>query len=379
MKKKQGYILIFIAILALLLAIFRVDEYIVALVNSDNLNNIYFDDSNIVQKNNFCFSKYAKINIDDWNNAYSVKSGYKNVSHFLVSIDNYIDEIAEIIDKPNWLQLHKSKYREDYYFEPYINVRFNDNNENISTIQTYLKLTIYQNRNIFDNNFLTLAHDLTNIVTDGSSSPSLTEGLAYYIQDEIGLNVTLYNYGIDIFTSSKQYIVNENKDVIDRIGSAYGNVMIEKRKEFYVLSNSFCRYLINEYGMDKFMQVYSTDNVENAYLNIYYKSLKELKSDWLGFIEDYQDIFSISRDLVNNKRFIKKVGTIKSYNDIDGANKNKNFFVLDESFKTYLKKSYGIDKYEILVSSNYDYNYTYKKRLTDLKCDWLSFLKTYEQ
>ena len=50
----------------------------------------------------------------------------------------------------------------------------------------------------------------------------------------------------------------------------------------YIQSGSFCNYLITNYGMEKFIELWKNPDA----LKIYDKSLTELESDWKKYLEN---------------------------------------------------------------------------------------------
>jgi len=378
MEKKYSVMIALLTVVALFFSVLTTDNSITRKLNiniteTDNeIDNIYFE-----VKNDYYVSKYGKISTEKWKSVDNDSSGFDNAKDFLTTVDNYVLLISDYIGMPNWLELHKAKYREDYYFEPVIDFSFVENDEEMSYAEHYLKLRIKLNIDSFEENFLTLARDITHIITGESKSPSLSEGLGFYIQDEIGMNVNKLSYGIDIFTCSKDYISDDFSATISRIGTTYGNVTVANRDSFYILSNSFCRYLIENYGMKKFMEVYKSEDVETAYSDVYNLSLEELKSSWLKYVENYDNYMELSKKYMTdkNKKTIKKVGTINNIDELGGSIKNKTFFILNKSFNEYLKKEYGVSKYNKLMESNNNYHNIYGKSVTELRNMWQEYVK----
>ncbi len=191
------------------------------------------------------------------------------------------------------------------------------------------------------------------------------------------MNVNKINYGIDIFTCSKDYLGDEYEAIIDRIGTTYGNVTVSNRVPFYVLSNSFCRYLIEKYGIEKFMEVYKAEDVESVYTEVYNISLEELKASWIKYVQEYDDYIKLSKKYMTDKykKDIKLVGTIYNIDQKGGSIDNKAFFTLNKSFNEYLIKVYGSDKYNKLIDANYNYYDVYRKGIVDMRNLWMEYVK----
>lgn len=376
MERKYSVVIVLITLIALIFSVLTTDNTLTQTLKIADTNN-EIDDINFYIKDGYYISRFGKISIEKWESINIDNSGFEDAKDFLATVDNYVVSISNYIGLSNWIDLHKEQYREDYYFEPIIDFSFIENDEEISYAEHYLKLRIKLNKNTFEENFSTLSRDITHIITGESISPSLSEGLAFFIQDEIGNNVNKLNYGIDIFTVSKDYISDDYLTTISRIGTTFGSVTVENRDAFYILSNSFCRYLIEHYGIEKFMEVYKSEISETAYSDVYNQTLDELKISWLEYIKSYNDYFKLSKEYLTNKnrKIIKTIGLINNKDEVGGSLKNKTFFILDSSFRKYLIESFGVRKYEELIKSQYNYQNTYGSSVNELRNMWQTYVK----
>lgn len=381
MEKRYTIVILLIAILALVFSIFTTDNVLTQKLNLNakavdkEINNTYYH-----VKDNYYISRYGKINIDNWNKADDEKSGFRNAKDFLTDVDDYVSSISDFIGMTDWEDKHRAQYRDDYYFEPIIEFGIFNNKDIASYTDYNMKLRIKLNKESFERNFSTLARDITKIIARNSISNSLTEGLGFYVQDELGLNVNKLNYGIDIFTVSKDYVTQDYEDIISKIGISYGNATRDNKEAFFILSNSFCRYLIKNYGMDKFMELYKSELVETAYVEIYGLYLNDLKASWIEYVNNYDSYMKLSKEHLtdDNKKIIKSVGKIKNIDELGGSIKNKAFFILDRSFKEYLVRQFGKYKYDLLINSKYDYQGIYGTNLTELKNLWQQYVNGLE-
>ena len=377
MEKRYTIVILLIAILALVFSIFTTDNILTQKLNLNakavdkEINNAYYH-----VKDNYYISRYGKINIDNWNKADDEKSGFRNAKDFLTDVDDYVSSISDFIGMPDWEDKHREQYRDDYYFEPIIEFGIFDNKDIASYTDYNMKLRVKLNKESFEKDFSTLARDITKIIARNSVSTSLTEGLGFYVQDELGLNVNKLNYGIDIFTVSKDYVNQDYESIISKIGISYGNAARDDKKAFFILSNSFCRYLIQNYGMDKFMELYKSELVETAYEEIYGLYLNDLKTSWIEYVNNYDSYIKLSKEYLtdDNKKLIKSIGKIKNVDELGGSIKNKAFFILDKSFREYLVHQFGKHKYDLLINSNYDYQGIYGTNLTELKNLWQQYV-----
>lgn len=377
MDKKYTIVILLVAILALVFSVFTTDNVLTQKLNLNDkavdkeINNPYYQ-----IKDDHYISRYGKISIDKWDEIDGEKSGFRNAKDFLTIIDNYVNSISEFIMMPDWIERHKEQYREDYYFEPVIEFSFINNIKVASYSDYNMKLSVALNKELFETNYSTLVREITKVIARKSVADSLTEGLAFYVQDELGLNVNKLNYGMDIFTVSKKYVSQNYGSIISRIGLSDGNITLDNQEVFFILSNSFSRYLIQNYGMDKFIEVYKSKSVETAYMEIYGLPVDELKTSWIDYVNNYDNYIKLSKEQISNKKLIKLIGNEKYTVELSGSIKNKAFFILDKSFKEYLIYQFGNYKYDLLIKSNYDYQSTYETSLTELKNLWQQYVNS---
>ena len=377
MDKKYTIVILLVAILALVFSVLTTDN---VLTRKLELNEKAVDKEIInpyyqVKDNNY-ISRYGKVNIYKWDELDIEKSGVRNAKEFLTDVDNYVNSISEFIMMPDWIERHKEQYREDYYFEPVIEFSFDDSMKEASFSDYLMKLSITLNKESFETNFSTLAKEITKIIARKSVADSLTEGLAFYVQDELASNVIKLNNGIDIFTVSKDYLNGNYGSIVSRIGLSDGNITLDNKNAFYILSNSYCRFLIQNYGMDKFIELYKSKSLETAYLEIYVLTVDELKASWIEHVNNYDNYIKLSKEYISNKKFIKLIGKENYADELSGSIKNKTFFILDRSFNEFLIYQYGNYKYNLLIDSNNDYQAIYESNLTELKKLWQQYVNS---
>jgi len=145
------------------------------------------------------------------------------------------------------------------------------------------------NKKMFRLGFPPFEYLLTEYVT--KKSGSLTIGLASYVQDTYGDNPSFHNFGAPILSLSKEFISNENKSQIESIGKHTGVNKVSAE----ILSYSFVYYLIDQYGEENFIELYKSDDSEEAYLSIYNKNLNDLKDEWISYVNS-QESFEHSWD-----------------------------------------------------------------------------------
>jgi tetratricopeptide (TPR) repeat protein len=126
----------------------------------------------------------------------------------------------------------------------------------------------------------TLKHELVHVaaapfgvpVIRTSLSIGLVEGLAMALEWDWG-NRTLHQYAAGMYRFG---ILPDIKKMMTLRGFAERPPSVS-----YVTAGSFCRFLIDRYGIRKFMQVYRSGNYDFQYG----RSLEELTAEWLRYLE----------------------------------------------------------------------------------------------
>jgi hypothetical protein len=129
----------------------------------------------------------------------------------------------------------------------------------------------------------TLKHELVHIVAGqfgapvlrASFSTGLVEGLAMAIEWDWG-NRTLHQYAAAM---RKFDVMPDFEPLMLLTGFS-----LQASSVSYVACGSFCRFLIDRYGMRKMMQVYRT----NDFNLTYGRALHQLADEWRGFLDRFQ-------------------------------------------------------------------------------------------
>jgi hypothetical protein len=213
---------------------------------------------------------------------------FASKQQLIEEVSGYVRAIAEITGKSNW---------QDSY--PDGNVQF----EIVFTAggshveggyYSFKKMIphIYINRTMAEYDLGPLAHESTHLICPTYSSLSLRESLASYIQDKIGKNCSIFNYGVDVHIYAQLYLDDDNEDIIDLMGSgdlpkSEAIATGEKRAIFYLCSYSFSKYLIGQYGIQDFMKLYESHNLQKECKLILGEDIKSLVDDWIQYLRDY--------------------------------------------------------------------------------------------
>jgi hypothetical protein len=54
----------------------------------------------------------------------------------------------------------------------------------------------------------------------------------------------------------------------------------------YIESASFSNFLISQYGMEKFLEIYNRPNLADVIHGVYGKELEELEIEWIEFVQE---------------------------------------------------------------------------------------------
>lgn len=158
-----------------------------------------------------------------------------------------------------------------------------------------------------------IVRELTHVIVPFYNSLSLSEGLACLMQEKFGKNATVFNYGEPIHSFSKQYL-SSHEHVAAVIGEAnipLIDIMGKDRTAFYVLSHSFVKYLVEEYGIKDFMKVNDAPKVSVAYEEVYGKELDVLRDEWLAFLDKQE-----ASDATFEERIQEKV--VARFDEMEG-------------------------------------------------------------
>ena len=151
-----------------------------------------------------------------------------------------------------------------------------------------------------------LAHELTHVMAGPSFSISLEDGLCQYVQEAIGVTSHLPGMkenGITFEQYFKTYheyckVLAEEEaslkpqDVIDSVGNAGRQYPEGRRMMWMMYSESFVRYLITQYGVDRTMELITAGEEEAAYEEILGNNLTELKAEWISSVETLEQQYT---------------------------------------------------------------------------------------
>lgn len=243
----------------------------------------------IAEKNGWYISEHCKFNVEEWDSLYLNYSGYTEVSEFLHYVDTHVDTISEYIGVNN---LGNNIITFTLDTEGYGSV---DVENNIIKYSNYYFLNSIKKAPI--------TREVTELLIGSSSSASLTEGLYFYVEQYISKEIHGNSVQQDIICRSKIDMNEENSLMLQYVGQngdyTYANESGEaysgtQMYAMYIFSRSFTRYLIDEYGLDKYSELYFSEDIISQYDKTYGKSLEELRELWIEYVnKKYKEVYGV--------------------------------------------------------------------------------------
>ncbi|KML31371.1 hypothetical protein [Priestia aryabhattai] len=118
------------------------------------------------------------------------------------------------------------------------------------------------------------------------------EGMAVYLQEKLDPQKKVFPTNSLKLDSIVKYL-NENNRIIplenlasNTLGQTYFNSSDKEISnkllwESYIEAGSFVKYLIDNYGINKFLKVYNSHNFKGSVKKVYGEELKDLEKEWL--------------------------------------------------------------------------------------------------
>ncbi len=254
---------------------------------SQDKGNAY-DETIIRVEGDVYYSQFARFDISRLQDFDASRTAESEIKAFILDIDKAIINVSEYLDCPNWQEhyLGKNGIEDDLY----IDIRLTNGITRIHNPP----LAILCNSSLYNKNRLPMTRQVTQIICPNQTSKSLREGLAQFMQAEFAPQNLLFVEDMPIHEVASSYFETMNEDEYDFILASIGKACeIDKsawavkknRAIFSNLSYSFVKYLIDEYGMSKFMSLYNAENLDAAYQEVYNKDYALLLEEWISFID----------------------------------------------------------------------------------------------
>ena len=148
----------------------------------------------------------------------------------------------------------------------------------------------------FCKNGLNDAHEMTHALASviGYQHGLLAEGLAVYTED-------YYINGANLHGIVKILLEEDQVTPLDDLVNNFWCDILYN----YDIAGSFAAFLIEEYGMEKFKELYSKPLSVDSFGEVYWRSLSLLEKKWLATVQE-ADITQTEKDIVQYRDTIKE-------------------------------------------------------------------------
>ncbi|WP_147369463.1 hypothetical protein [Lachnotalea sp. AF33-28] len=227
---------------------------------------------------------------DEWDKLDKSKSGYQNATEFLQEAAEYFNEIARLTGKSE----EYSEYKNINISFLFVDSTVSTTNRLPSSDGMYMA-DICLSIEYFEHGVAPIAHEITHTLFPLGISKSLGEGLPSYMQDIVSGKPAQPNYGIDADKLCALWLFSEeDKETVTEIFESTGDINnaifknIDKRTRAYNFASSFTHYMINNYGMENYLNIYSSMDPYSVYQEVTGQTLEELHEDWRNHLEQYK-------------------------------------------------------------------------------------------
>ena len=237
-------------------------------------------------KNENITSITVNFNEKHWEKMDLTYAGFENKEAFEKQAEKYIRQILACAGKDE--SFHEM-YGEDGYEILFC----------ITDMASYTDIAepaIFLNEDLFQHGVAPIAHELTHAILGIHKLDTLSEGIACYMNDKYGTETSM-TYGLDPHGLAGMYVDHKDYEPLfaimgttETVDASY--VEVDIRAPYYQMSDSFVTYLVEKYGMEKFMQLYNDEDAMNAYRDIYGKDVVALQEEWKDFLRGYADIYT---------------------------------------------------------------------------------------
>jgi len=240
-KKKNQLIVVIIVAVIVIISIIAIEfimsgEKAITAESESGIGTEFTTSTNSVEKT-ACGIKIKFIYADKYWEKYDLTNAvYKTQDEYEDAVCNYIEQIAELLNKQDWYKQYKDKdtlylklviQGKEFYaqtkqhLEEYEDTMSMNYTLRSSTLEDYTPkgdlYTMTFNSAMFDHNIVPLVHQLTELITYNKDisnqrtsslfSSSIKMGLGEYTQSYLGMGISSCNHGLDIHN----YVIEHEK------------------------------------------------------------------------------------------------------------------------------------------------------------------------
>lgn len=219
-------------------------------------------------------SKYCSLDLELWEKYDNDTNRFETPEEFLVEVDRLFEEIS----------LYLGRSMEDFEVNK-IHFTFKE-----KPLGSWIRnRTIWLVITYFQKDYTPLATAVTHMAAGETINTTLYVGLMQYLQERFGGNPAFFCLGGPVHKFAKEF-VSEYPEIIDYVGKfnqdepeVTEKIQINAMAVFY---HSFVKYLIEEYGIEKFMKLYDyREDLSIAYDSVYGKTFQIMKAEWIAFLD----------------------------------------------------------------------------------------------
>lgn len=239
---------------------------------------------------------------------------FKTKEEYEKELRSYITDIEKLLHKETWLDNYDTQYN-----TLYIKLKILD--QSIGTITPPAVYTtdsliayLIVGEDLFLNKFNPIIHELTHLISYNPKldrlglSISLNDGLAEYVNKQIGgedsyfiKNIPIHDYLTQYLPVVYQFDINQDeaKEFINELATdelTYRYEAFSKDWMYFFMCNvSFVEYVIEEHGIDFFMNLHDYHEEDN--IKKQQEQLNDLKIEWIEYLNNYP--YQMTYDEIN--------------------------------------------------------------------------------
>lgn len=236
-----------------------------------------------VAEDTYRFEAYMPQEV--WDSVETRYCGFESPEDFERAARGYVAQIVDITGATDWhLRLQPNGEAVHVTFEMTSDVsHFTSSGQNG-------KAFIRLKETFFQLGLAPVGHELSHMVLGRSASLSLEEGACSYMQSLVSDTPDIHSAGVPVHVYAKTLLANSPTahDISQTIGKMSTRTPYnvgKTRSPFYALSHSFVKYLVETYGIEKFMTLYNQGHTASYYAEVYGKPFETLRMEWFDCLD----------------------------------------------------------------------------------------------